>query len=755
MAESSVRPFPDQPEVVGKFGTGEVAEEFSGYDPDEKDEQLLARVVRNLSDGYQYWNEIWDATEEDLQFIYVQQWTAEAIAERVAQKRPFLTLNHLPNHISIVTGAARQMRFAVKVRRKAGLNSVVMSERGRQYSSAEAIGGMIRDVERRSVSRDVYLGVLKHAVEGGFGHMALRKERPVDDPRHVELRIEHLVNRYSVVWDPFAERVDKSDARWVAVQYLMPRRDYSERYEDDSKEAGLLPNSYNTDASAQGFAQWWHNTDRDEVRIIEYWWKEPVADRVLLRLMTPEQPDPRGNVPPAVIDVWADEITEILDELTGEFGYKVVEELKFDSYHVMGAQLTGRRVLERPMRWEGNHLPVVTVPGRLVDYDGKRHHVGLVRYAKDACRMANYWSTAATERVAQAPKDEYVIGASQIEGREEDWQSGGAPKAARVYNDENPEQRPPARQQPPQLPNAELSLVSLALETIKDTIGLHDANLGRPGNEVSGRAINARQAQGQTATYEYIDNLAGGIQRMGTLIADIAPKITSPSKFQRLILADNSEAEVVLNQRFVDKDTGDAFLLAPLNFARYEVDIDTGPAYATQREEMWQNLTEMMKNAPQVVQPMLDLFFASMDLPYGDEMARRAKYLVPRHMLSEEDQETMPEPRPTPEQELEMQKAKAEQTKHEGMVANAEASVELGRQRIEEQDVRLQQQVQRLEQEKVQLEQEIVQLQQENAKLDRERQQIVAAEREAETERNVDREAKVKAAEAIDPKALP
>lgn len=759
--DSTIRPFPDQPEVVGSGGTGQVHGEFEGYGGDDENaehSELIARMTRNLADAHAYHVDDWNTTQEDLEFLHGKQWSDEAIKERKAQERPFLTINHLPRYIGVVTGTGRALRVAVKVRRKAGLNGFVTSARGKRYSNAEALAGMVRDIERRSKAWPKYLAALKHSAEGGYGHLYLRKHRPVDDPRNVELRIEFEENRYAVVWDHFAVEFDRSDARWVAIQRLMSRRDYAERYDDDSTEAGMLPNSYSSDSGPQGFAQWWHGSDRDEVRIVEYWYKEPVKDRKMLRMVSPALFDPRMTDPDAaIIDVWEDEIADVKDDLVEDYGYEIIEEDTFDSYHVMGMQATARRMLEPPMRWEGNHLPVVTVPGRIVDINGKRRHVGLIRYAHDSVRMKNYWATAATERVAMAPKDEYIIGASQIEGHEDDWKSGGPPKTARIYDDSDMENKEgPRRESPPQLPTAELSLVKLAQDTEKDTIGLHDANLGRPSNEVSGRAIEERREQGETSTVsEYIDNWTMSIARMGELIVDILPKITAPSKFQRIILDDDSEAEVLLNQRVVDQESGQAFLVAALNLSRYETDVSVGPSFATQRQELVSNILELAKNMPEAAQPILDLVFRGVDFPLADQIAERFKHMIPRAMLSEEDQERIPPPEPTPEQQVEAEKAKADAAKANSTAVQAQSNVEVQRLRVEEQTIRNDQQIQRLEQEKVQLEQEKVQLAQELAKVQREKQQLQNEERQAAADRDVEAEAKAKAAEAIDPDSLP
>ena len=742
------RAFPDRPEIVGDYGTGESnpAEDAHGRAAEDEDRRAIDTAIRNIADAYWYWDEIWSRCHEDLEFCYVKQWDDQDIKERAEGSRPALTINHLPTLVSNVVGAARQSNFAVKVKRKAGLNEHVRSSRGARYSNAEVIAGIIRDVESRSEAREQYMQVLQHATESGIGWLKLVKHRPVDDPLNVELRIRRLQNRFSVIFDPYATATDRSDARWCSETIVMSRREFEERHgEPADRHAGAPDLSGGGADVGPGFNVWWQGTDRDEVRIVEYWWKKPMPNRELVRIANPEAL--------AIASVWEDEAGPVLDELK-DAGWREVARHKIDSWVVMGMQFTRAKMLQKPIRWEGNALPLFQVAGRTIDFDGKTHYASLHRYAKDSQRMENFWASAATERVAQAPKDEYVVADRQLEGHDGEFDTGGPPRGKRVYKHVEGLQAP-RREAGPQLPTAEITLMAVGRDTIKETTGLYQANLGAEGNEVSGRAIQARQMGGQTSTYEFVDNLASAIARVGQAIAEMAPKIMGRSALTRIVGEDGTDAEVMLNQTVEDEETGMSHIVGALDLARYEVTCSVGPAYATQREEFVAHLTELGKNNPEAITPVLDLYIRAMDLPFAGEMARRFKWLIPRHMLSEEDRAEMPEPEMTPDQKVEALKAEAQIAAAQATRAKAESDQAIAGMRIDENQARVDQQLVRLEQEKVQLEQEVVQLQQEmqkvsnlveKAELDRE-----SAANAAETERA----AKVAAARSIDAAALP
>jgi hypothetical protein len=59
---------------------------------------------------------------------------------------------------------------------------------------------------------------------------------------------------------------------------------------------------------------------------------------------------------------------------------------------------------------------------------------------------------------------------------------------------------------------------------IKSTIGMYEQSLGQKGNETSGRAITAREKQGDTATFNYVNNWHMAIALTGRIAVEVLPK---------------------------------------------------------------------------------------------------------------------------------------------------------------------------------------------------------------------------------------
>jgi hypothetical protein len=88
-------------------------------------------------------------------------------------------------------------------------------------------------------------------------------------------------------------------------------------------------------------------------------------------------------------------------------GIQIVNQRTTRCHRVKHYLLTGADVLEE-QEWAGKFIPIMPVYGDEVDVEGKRYFKSLIRDAKDAQRMFNYWRTTSTELVALAPRAPFI-----------------------------------------------------------------------------------------------------------------------------------------------------------------------------------------------------------------------------------------------------------------------------------------------------------------------------------------------------------
>ena len=190
-----------------------------------------------------------------------------------------------------------------------------------------------------------------------------------------------------------------------------------------------------------------------------------------------------------------------------------------------------------------------------------------------------------------------------------------------------------------------------------------------------------------------MDNLSYALKSLFEILVDVIPAIYNKERVQRIINSDESESLVRLNETIVDEETGEEHTLHSINLGRYSVAVHTGPATMTQRQEFVDTIIELGKTNPQFMQSSMDYFFRSLDIPFAHEIAERFKKLLPRHLLSQKEQEEIPPPQPSPAEEVEMMRAQADKeraiTDREVIPIEAQAKVDVAQLKVQEQELKV------------------------------------------------------------------
>jgi len=288
--------------------------------------------------------------------------------------------------------------------------------------------------------------------------------------------------------------------------------------------------------------------------------------------------------------------------------------------------------------------------GNEFEIDGRMYVSGLVRNAKDAQRMYNYWVSQEAEMLALAPKAPFIGYGGQFEGYEQQW------KTANVNNwpylEVNPDVTDgagavlplPSRAQPPMASTGLLQAKAGASDDIKSSTGQYDSSLGATSNERSGRAILAREKQSDTGTYHYVDNLARAIRHSTRQLVDMIPKIYDTQRIARIIGMDGETDQAMIDPTQpmpVKKIQNEAGIVIKKiynpNVGKYYVAVTTGPSYMTKRQESLDAMSQLLQGNPQLWAVAGDLFVKNMDWPGAQEMAARFAKTIDPKLLSDED----------------------------------------------------------------------------------------------------------------------
>jgi len=635
-----------------------------GYDPRD----ILQDALDAYREALDADKENRDAAYDDLRFLSGEQWDETVRRQRQRGGRPTLTVNRLPQFVRQVTGDIRLNKPAIVVRPVDG---------GADVRVAALYSGLIRNIESVSDADTAYVQAAEHAVACGMGHFRVTTQYVADDAWEQDIRIEPVRNTFAVVWDPQATKLTREDARYCFVLERVARKAFRARF----------PNAALSDMDRPVPTEWRDWASRDTVLLAEYWVRKPITRR-LAALPTSEVLDV-SDAPPEELAALQMAGARIRDSK----GHKICSYL-----------ISAGDVLAGPFDWPGKYIPIVPVIGsEIVTGDRVIRH-GLVRFAKDPQRIYNYHRSAAVEAIALAPKSPWIATPEQVKNFEDDWARANQDNlSVLLYNPDPQAGGPPQRIAPAPVPAALIQESALSSDDMKATTGIYDAALGQRSNETSGRAILARQREGDVGTYHYIDNLAKAIGHAGRILVDIIPRIYDTERVVRILGEDGASDVATLNIQ-----TPDGRRLNDLSVGRYDVTVKTGPSFSTRREESAQAMLEFMRVFPQSAPLLGDMLADAMDWPGSRVIAARLKGLLPpgvaeRAAAEAKGEEVPPEvmqmmQQPSPEQmkmqaDLQAQQAelqmKQQQMQADLMIEQAKLAIERDRLALEFEKLRL------------------------------------------------------------------
>lgn len=564
-------------------------------------------IVKLARDGIQAaWEYDRDNREDaanDLAFLAGDQWPEQVRLERETARRPMLTINRLPQFLRQVTNDIRQADVGIKV-------SPVDDQSDKDL--AEIYNGLLRQIQYQSSAKHVFTDAAEHQASCGIGWFRITSEYPDDTAFEQELRIRRIHDPLSVYCDPGAVEPDRMDAMWMAITEMVPKETFKERYPDAKDVDVELPDQY----GSSGF--FW--TTNEHVRIAEYWRKVPVTKELGLL------PDGQS------LDISG--MSEDMRQMLGIVKTRKVKTHEVESYIVSGAE-----ILSGPHKWAGKHIPIIPVIGAEIPLDGRRYRHGVIRFARDAQQLYNFYRTATAESIGNAPKAPFLATPNMIGKFKGQWDSANTTNRPYLLYEPDP-QAPgarPQRERPPDVPAALMQEAQIAADDMKATTGIYDASLGAKSNEQSGRAILARQHEGDVANYHYSDNLSRSLEAAGRVLIDLIPKIYDSERVLRLMGEDGNESMVRINQEIMSED-GTPVLVNDLSAGRFDIRVTIGPSYSTKRIETANSLVEFMRAVPQVGALAADLVAEAMDFPKADQLAERLKRALPPQITQDPEQ---------------------------------------------------------------------------------------------------------------------
>lgn len=596
------------------------------------DDDIVREVKTFIQDSEAAHSEERDHFIDDLNFLYDEdgQWDKATLTQRVG--RPSYTFNRVLGAVNQVIGEQRMFKPSIRVR---GVDD------DSDQDLAEVFGGLIRNIEAISDAESIYDNAFKYAASGGYGAWRIVTDYQNERSFEQEICIKDVYNPLTVDFDPLCADPVKRGQNKCSISEWIPHEIYESMYDDEGGVSIMKTRDNN----------WWIN--EKAVRVAEFFKREPIKKTIAL------MSDGR------VVDY--DEVKDVEEDLAqSEGAATVVKTRTVDTYQVKWWKVSGNKVLEGPITYNWKHIPVVKLPGRYINIEGKQKTQSLIRHAKDPQKVYNYNRTTQSETAANAPRQPYLVTPAMIKGYENQWNNSGARNSP--YLMYNPDPKAPAGAQAPQrvkvgeVPDALISMSAQDVDDIKQATGFFDASLGRQGNEISGSAIKNRQRQADIGSYEFYDNLKKAIKFTGDILVDMIPKVYDTERTVRILGLDGQE-----DFRKINAFDEQAKKKIDLSKGSYDVTVDIGPTFSTQREESFNTLIEAAGVMPVVAELAPDLIMKNLDVPGSDELVKRLRmYLISKGTIepNEDEQEDIKPPAPDPVQQALVQSEEAKAQKN-------------------------------------------------------------------------------------------
>lgn len=532
----------------------------------------------------------------DKKFAAGEQWDPVVLEQR--KGLPNLSINSIPQFTAQLVGDWRESRKSIKV----------LPTNDEDMDVASVREDLIRAIENNSRASRVYDSAFESLVQCGDGAFRVCVDYARDSVFDQDIFIKPIEDCLSVVWDRFSVDPTGRDAKRVFVNDRIPKKEYKRKF-------GEVPPSVMEDQNLILDLETGGWMDDDSYQVTEYW--RLVERKRIMALFE------NGRV--YILD------DSNQEQIIEENGPPIKTRVTFVSYAQMHL-CTGFDILSGPYEYQMTRLPVIRMSGRVTNIGGRRVRYGLVRFMKDAARLKNFWRSVAAEQLGYAPKAKWMATESAVEGREDDIRKAHLNRdPLLIFNDEADFGKNVQRVDPPGVEAALLNEAQINTQDMKDVTGIHDASLGIRSNETSGRAIMARQREGDVANLTFHDNANYAILECGDVVNQLIPQVYDGTRILRTLGEDDQPKFVKINDPY-DPNAVD------LSVGKFDTTLSTGKSYSTKRVEAAQSMMDALQVAPQLMDVAGDLIAKAQDWEGAQEIAERLRRAMPPHLLGPDEE---------------------------------------------------------------------------------------------------------------------
>lgn len=592
------------------------------------DKRIIQRARKRFQRCKNYYDEAYTRSIDDEKFAEADdrnkwQWPDKIYADRDNKKKPCLTINIVKAHNWLVINEAMQNKASIRIRATGGRATA---------DAAEGMQTLVDRTENISSATIAYRMAIKKQINAGFGFLFLETAFVDTKSFDQDIYIKAAPDPRAVYLDPDAKEPDGSDAQFGFIFDKMPRDRFNREYPRFKGKVGK---------STLGEDMLWI-TDA-HVLVAMYYERESKNDE-LITFKKDDGSDFFGHRSemerdsgPEIVDRLIEQIDN--GEIDGQYRDVITQAV---NWYLIGGDCILKRGDKEGTRWIGEFIPIIPCWGEKTVIEGKFDCKSHTRAQISAQQMLNYNASGQVQFGALQSKTPYIGPVRAFETNEKEWATANVEDYAYLgYDDwaqeegeEGRQVAAPQRQEPPQIAPVFAQGMQDAERWAMMVTGQYPDTQGKqnPLGPESGKAINARQRQGDVATYHFTEHQYDMYRYLGKQLIGIYPKLYDTKRIlhvegedlsKKVIEIDPDQKEA-LRRIKKETDTAEQIIFNPL-VGEYEVISDPGPNYATQRQQAWDAGVQILQANKELTAVIGDLLFKNGDFADAQDIADRLK----------------------------------------------------------------------------------------------------------------------------------
>lgn len=603
------------------------------------EQEVLTQANKHLNTWNSYFNENIVRGKDDMNFVLRDQWTAVERSEFTRLFKPAMTFNKLYDATKKIAGEQRKNKPDLLVRSLTGKAT---------QEQINLRADLVRTISYQSQNDLVYQTAFKSALMMGFGAFQICLD--YESPRSFNqiIRFDMIPDATRTVFDPCALKPHKGDGNFCARYYVFSRDEFFATYPYVTN-----PSSYIDPYMLLDF-QW---QTRDTITVCDYFVKEWYSV-ILYKLsngktVDKEQWEGMQKTFKLQREIAGDGIAR--EVIENEIP-KIVGERQTQDYRVMHYRMIRNQIIDFS-EWPSRQLPIIFVDGDSYYIEGRQYTKSFIHEARDAQKFINYVGSEIAAEIKNRRREQWLGTPDNIIGYEQDWRNPELQMGILRAKPDPKTGAMPMKQPAWELSQGLIQNFQRGGQDIREILGFSETEQLQ-GKDISGKARRERKMEGSMSAYVFFDNLNQAIEQGGRVVLDLLPFIAGEDERHMVVSKPDGRTEsIVLN-----KQEKDGKISNQIEKGDFDIEIDTGPSFAVQKDIALEFLQMTLQAFPQAFPLIADLWAKNLDVQFMPQMAERFKSMVPPQILAKEEGKELPPQPPSPEEQMMQQEMQIKQS---------------------------------------------------------------------------------------------